>query len=91
MFLKIYKRDTVKQNSRTFSLRASRSTQQVRKKYTSRLHFAASKSDFFTILVSLRRKVLCLCFLYFLYLIIVQSLTNNIEQIREDLMVILNC
>lgn len=47
MFLKIYKRDTVKQNSRTSSLRASRSTQQVRKKNTSRLHFAASKSDFF--------------------------------------------
>lgn len=55
MFLKIYKRDTVKQNSRTFSLRASRSTQQVRKKYTSRLHFAASKSDFFTC-ISLPKK-----------------------------------
>lgn len=56
MFLKIYKRDTVKQNSRTSSLRASRSTQQVRKKNTSRLHFAASKSDFFFYYISLPKK-----------------------------------
>lgn len=58
MFWKIYKRDKVEQNSRTSSLRASRSTQQVRKIYTSRLHFAASETIFFTLLVSQRRKVL---------------------------------